>query len=360
MVACIKETFTESKDLEFAHLRRYAKFNALPAILQSRFEELFPIEGEDGGPNAASSAAKYLYLLAVPSSTPSDSLLETLAELNSCADGSDNSVLATPPSPVLLTASIPRSSPISAAQAAGWSEQFWPCVYKNTNPYGPHPKILRDSTATVSASAPQFLALAERGARQCAATKSGLSVGCVVIERQKDGGAEVIAVAGDGRYCGTNSSDSSAENVMAHAAMRAIGMVARKRLRVDEDVAVTAQEAEPPSSYVDLPLNELEKRFFALNNILPKGYLCLNLEIYLTHEPCVMCAMAILHSRFASCVFRRTLPRTGAMTIVETAESNSLGYGLSWHQELNWKFLAWRWQDEDTTDMEDDARVVHA
>ncbi|KAF1814560.1 hypothetical protein P152DRAFT_432629 [Eremomyces bilateralis CBS 781.70] len=333
VVALIKETFPASRDLELAHLRGYTKFTLLPAQLRSRFEALIPDEREE----------------------------VILSSLNAHVDGNEKRPPATPSPPVVLTSTIPRSTPISAAQAAGWSEHFWPCVYKNTNPYGPHPKILSQSTAIVDADAPRFLALAERAAQACHASNSGPSVGCVVVERRKDGIAEVVSVAGDARYGGVGSANSCAGNVMAHAVMRAMGMVARKRLRVDEDVqGAGEQSAEEQSAYMDLPLNELESKFFALDNIAPRGYLCLNLEIYLTHEPCVMCSMAILHGRFASCVFRRELPLTGALTTSKGKDSNSLGYGLFWHQELNWKFFAWKWLDSDVCGIEDDGSGVHA
>ena len=157
---------------------------------------------------------------------------------------------------------------------------------------------------------------------------------------------------------------------MAHATLRAIAMVAQKRRTLaqqDEGTASTrtestdvgqpflATDAEPFSSNA---INELEERYVsASNNLSRNGYLCLDLEIYLTHEPCVMCAMAILHSRFSRVIFGKRMVRSGALC----AEDASLGHGLFWRDQLNWKFLAWQWQPashlEDDDSSEEDFHV---
>jgi tRNA-specific adenosine deaminase 3 len=68
------------------------------------------------------------------------------------------------------------------------------------------------------------------------------------------------------------------------------------------------------------------------------GYLCHDLEIYCTHEPCVMCSMAILHSRFGKVIFQYRMPKTGGI-----CADGDLGHGLFWRKELNWTLLAWQW-----------------
>jgi tRNA-specific adenosine deaminase 3 len=125
---------------------------------------------------------------------------------------------------------------------------------------------------------------------------------------------------------------------MAHAVMRAIGMVARKRVR-DEGASDNLTGGEVA---YDVPLTSVEQSFFSADNLPTAGYLCLDLDIYITHEPCVMCSMAILHSRFRRCVFGRPVKATGGLTT-----EHGLGYGIFWRPaELNWKFLAWQWENE--------------
>lgn len=104
------------------------------------------------------------------------------------------------------------------------------------------------------------------------------------------------------------------------------------------------------------PRTEVEERLFERDdNLAPNGYLCVDLEIYLTHEPCVMCAMAILHSRFNRAVFVRRMPRSGGLT----ADEHGIGHGLFWRPaELNWKFLTWEFVREEDDSEKEGALVV--
>jgi hypothetical protein len=69
-----------------------------------------------------------------------------------------------------------------------------------------------------------------------------------------------------------------------------------------------------PGRYLNKPLTTFEAAAFARDVLAPRGYLCVGLELYVTHEPCLMCSMALLHSRFDRIVFARRMPRTGGLT----------------------------------------------
>lgn len=74
-----------------------------------------------------------------------------------------------------------------------------------------------------------------------------------------------------------------------------------------------------------------------------EGYLCSNLDIYLTHEPCVCCAMAMIHSRFRSCILVNKMANTGALSA--RTHQSMLGYGLFWRRELNWRVLTFQYRE---------------
>jgi tRNA-specific adenosine deaminase 3 len=123
---------------------------------------------------------------------------------------------------------------------------------------------------------------------------------------------------------------------------------------------------ETPTSFLDEPMTFLEAHYFAPNTLMPRGYLCLNLEVYTTHEPCVMCSMALLHSRFSRVVFAKEMPLTGGLVVKRknpTEFSETLvgaKYGLFWRTELNWKFLCWQYGGgpEDDGEEEDDGDLA--
>jgi tRNA-specific adenosine deaminase 3 len=75
-----------------------------------------------------------------------------------------------------------------------------------------------------------------------------------------------------------------------------------------------------------------------------EGYLCSGLDLYLTHEPCICCAMAMIHSRFRACVFEKRMPGSGALTARD--RKDSLGYGLFWRRELNWRVMTFQHIEE--------------
>jgi tRNA-specific adenosine deaminase 3 len=259
-----------------------------------------------------------------------------------------------------------------------------------------------------------WISLAEKVAQETSAKGHGERVGAVVVDSNASWSGPVpVAVAGDGRWieCGKDTTSSTSYsgskkqdkgNPAAHAVMRAIGMVARQRVerggRTVKDgiesplgeglqlyekppVIERSKDAPEPNIFHDQPATDLEEFVYKESLLPPGGYLCSGLEMYLTHEPCVMCSMALLHSRFDRVVIARKMPKTGAMvgetargrtplrenvngrtpTSHDPSEDGGLGYGLFWRPELNWKMLVWEWIDDNKT-MSSDAksRRIHA
>lgn len=176
--------------------------------------------------------------------------------------------------------------------------------------------------------------------------KLGEAVGAVIVRRD-NGKAVPLAAAGDGRWANGMLCEG-AGNVSAHAVLRAIGMIARKLSMVEGKLAHLSRPLkDEPDTFSDLPLLKIEQEVYDEHGANPDGYLCHDLEIYVSHEPCVMCSMAILHSRFGRVIFGQRMPATGGLCSErgseQTLPSEGLGHGLFWRKELNWSLLAWQW-----------------
>ena len=314
-----------------------------------------------GALGEGSNAISVLYLLIILPSHMEHQVTQELLQRIGQAIGNDTISQ-------FIHISVPSSTPSSEAQAKEWSAKYWPCSYMRQNPFGPHPAIVAEAATEAATKVDEYMNFAQETARQAMQASIGKEVAAVVINRTISGSSSIVMVAGDARCCqisdlerhdidngGTNGNG----NAMAHAVMRVIGLIARKR----REVATHSQDSESipgttaqEDSFHDVPLTEIERSTYQHSPIQPGGYLCLNYEFYLTHEPCVMCSMAIVHSRAGRVIFGKRMLQTGglAVEIDPQEENNSVGayvrnspaYGIFWHPSLNWKFLTWQWMED--------------
>jgi tRNA-specific adenosine deaminase 3 len=63
-------------------------------------------------------------------------------------------------------------------------------------------------------------------------------------------------------------------------------------------------------------------------------YLLTSMSLFITHEPCVMCSMALLHSRVCEVFFVYPRPRAGGF---------EGSFGVHSTRDLNHRFDAWQW-----------------
>ncbi|QKX64276.1 uncharacterized protein TRUGW13939_11449 [Talaromyces rugulosus] len=351
----------------------------------------------------------------VPTSPPSSSTTTTTS-----TESSDQSL-----DKFFLTTTIPIYPPLSAAQADHWSTTLWPTGYNAAfarATIAPPPPLLSATQTDISSKAAGFLRLACEVAREAKQLKRGRGVGVVVVdpaiassssscdstEQEEEDG--IVAVAGDARFCApgidkpienNNSSSSYNPNCEGgpecHAVMRVVEMIAIQRRSEDISTLNSVSEQHNPE------LSPLETRYLyqpastttaittttttieqptspaeptsstttttTTTRILPRsagGYLCTDLDIYSTHEPCLSCSMGILLSRFRAVTFlRRGRLVTGglasepaaAATAQPSSEANTNRannyYGLFWRKELNWRAMCFEFvQDEDDTEVE--------
>ncbi|RBR07691.1 hypothetical protein FVER53590_09526 [Fusarium verticillioides] len=312
------------------HLRRCSKPGDLPAHLKTQF-----MNDSSVGRQIHTSKSTWIYIII---GEVKDFTREELVEVLSIVEGAESDLF-------IEKIPIPLLAPTSQIQAAMWSSQFWPTVYRKNNPLGPHPSIVARGTEDIKDDASVWMALAHRVALQAKETGIGEAVGAVIVQRE-GGKVELVGVAGDARWhqeCGLLEGTS---NPMTHCVVRAISMVAQKLVRHERRAAglpFTAPNLEY-DAFQDGPLLEIEKQCFEQEHPNKDGYLCHGLELYVTHEPCVSCSMGILHSRMGKVVFATHMPRSGGLSSDDRPDGGGRGLGLFWRRELNWSLMAWEWE----------------
>ena len=75
---------------------------------------------------------------------------------------------------------------------------------------------------------------------------------------------------------------------------------------------------------------------------IKKSYLLNNCSIYLTHEPCIMCAMALLHSRISNVYYLNKNIQFGALGSI---------YKLHTLKKTNHRFNVYHFQQTNVDDV---------
>ncbi|KAM3078181.1 hypothetical protein ACMFMG_002522 [Clarireedia jacksonii] len=319
VLSLVRKLIPEDGGYDLQHVRRFAKQNDVPDLVRAAMLEMRARIGQED--NVGIPPELFLLIGA----TNSISLDHLQAALSTVLDPLS-----------ICSIQIPLLAPTSQEQAASWSAKYWPTVYKKSNPFGPHPSIISRAEDELREDVYRWMNLASQVACQSVSTGMGEEIGVVVVER-KGGVARPLVVAGDARW--KNWPRAGSGNVTAHAALRAVAMISDGlREREAAKFGTTSDTSRLSHSiFRDQPLGLLEKEHYDPTAWVD-GYLCHDLELYITHEPCVMCSMAIVHSRFGRVVFEHRMEETGGL-----CADNKLGHGLFWRKELNWSLLAWQW-----------------
>ncbi|MCJ1471060.1 tRNA-specific adenosine deaminase subunit tad3 [Pseudocyphellaria aurata] len=295
--------------------------------------------------------ATVYFLLCLESNISFDSALELLAPLHI---PSANALQLQ-----LRTINVPRLPPTCDDQASLWSQLFWPTVYKKHNPFGPHPSVVSRAEDEMLTSAGEWMSFAENAGIDVSELGIGEPIGAVIVNRTSPHGPSVVIIAGDARWHSASEKQGSG-NVLAHAVMRAIGLIARKRRAMLGNMFQAGSTSETACYFEDQPLTPAEIAAYSRDTLAPGGYLCVGLDIYVTHEPCTMCSMALLHSRFERIIFWEGLPQTGGLAVEPSSSSGSPSYGIFWRPELSWKLLAWQWHSTNRVPSKLSNATVHA
>ncbi|TDZ23089.1 tRNA-specific adenosine deaminase subunit tad3 [Colletotrichum orbiculare MAFF 240422] len=340
VVNLLRSMLPEGVANSLPHLRRCAKPGDIPAHLKTQFMNDSP-----EGRQVHTGKSTWIYImLGEEKDFDKQKLVASLAAIEGMGEN------------IFLTSiPIPLIPPTSQVQAAMWTSQFWPTVYRKNNPLGPHPSMVGRSTDTIRDETSLWMSLAHQAAHKAKQKGIGEPMGAVIVQRE-GGKSQLVAIAGDARWhqepsrCGTG-------NPMGHSVLRAISMVAQKLVRHERRAAGRPNERPilEYDTFQDRPLLEEEAAVFKDEHPNADGYLCHGMELYLTHEPCVQCSMAILHSRMGKVVFAQRMPLTGGMCSEDRGHGHpelascggGEGLGLFWRRELNWSLLAWEWESSD-------------
>ncbi|KZO93583.1 hypothetical protein CALVIDRAFT_245031 [Calocera viscosa TUFC12733] len=145
-------------------------------------------------------------------------------------------------------------------------------------------------------------------------------------------GEEAVEAAGvDTRH--------SANHPLRHSVMAAIRGIAHIRVLMSSSASTSAPmrisaEASPASS---APVSRSATPSLTSSTKNGADYLLTSLTLFTTHEPCIMCSMALVHSRVKDIFYVQGMPGTGGCGGAEGRGCGVVGKGV------NHRFGVWRW-----------------
>ncbi|SCU87560.1 LAFA_0E07492g1_1 [Lachancea sp. 'fantastica'] len=188
---------------------------------------------------------------------------------------------------------VPSTAPSTKELSLEWSELYWPLVWRGN----PNDQIMNDYVFDMPFIKKMLDAISTEAAEQAKSSSNHPVVSAFVNPKTK----KVIF--------STDSRCSSSP--LEHSIMQGIRSVAA---------------------------SEHKRQLIEDKQTEDETYLCLNFDVYTTHEPCSMCCMALIHSRIKRCIFLQPMRQTGAL------ESQSGdGYCMHNNHALNSKYEAFRW-----------------
>ncbi|KAJ2478583.1 tRNA-specific adenosine deaminase subunit tad3 [Coemansia sp. RSA 2131] len=200
----------------------------------------------------------------------------------------------------ILVVKVPSNPPYTSAQFEQWS-QVWPVTYR------PPLKLKK----------PEFSSDEREYIEMCLQTATQLKSKTADTENRANA---VVMGKLQTRKIVAQAADTTSESChpLRHAIMNCIALVADREVArltaepVDDDNTVPMKRPHEPCNDQDVG-----------------GYLCEGLDVFAVKEPCVMCTMALVHSRI------------GRLFFVEQSHNGGISrYAMHSHKALNHNFTA--------------------
>ncbi|KAI7886418.1 cytidine deaminase-like protein [Lichtheimia hyalospora FSU 10163] len=166
---------------------------------------------------------------------------------------------------------VPRHAPLNRQQFEAW-KQVWPLTYREDTRQDP--KFTSDDIKVIQQHMKEIL-------------QSDDMMRARIVDPAKQ---RIIAEAQDTRHVSSHP--------LHHAVMNCVDAVAKAERIAATDTSSMGRPKRKASQVVEEESNSV--------------YLCTGYDIYLTHEPCAMCAMALVHSRIGRVFYCRTT-KTGCL-----------------------------------------------
>lgn len=193
---------------------------------------------------------------------------------------------------------VPMFGPPTKELSLVWSELYWPLVWRGN----PNDQILNDYVFDMSLIRKLLQKICDKSFEE---SKSGNKIPVVSAFVNPKNQETVFAT--DCRY---------EDSPLDHSIMRGIRSVAALEQKRKNEAKRGSEET----------------------------YLCLDFDVYTTHEPCSMCAMALIHSRIKRCIYLNSMPETGCL---ESRSGDS--YCMHSNHSLNSKYEVFRWLGDEFT-----------
>ena len=241
----------------------------------------------------------------------------------------------------LRRAHVPLLPSSNQADAADWSLRYWPCGFNAAAAAAAAAAAppAGDALPEAEVAAMQAGMRAARAQAAAAALAGCPANGCVIVNPAT---GDVIASGADASGCPAagdppaggppgfrgwaEGGGGSGRHPLSHAVMAALESASRRDLALYN--APTTAQAAAAALRGDCPPPPAKRRAAELQPLqarpppaeedqeaqeAPRPYLCTGWDCFVVAEPCLMCAMALVHSRVRRVVYSRRDERAGAL-----------------------------------------------